>query len=334
MDANCYQPISLGSLNSGSQQGDGMYMPDYLPGSVAGFLIVLIILTIYLAVKIVPQSQVYVIERFGKYTRTLTAGLSVIVPFLDRVGHRVSILERQLPEFIISVITRDNVEVRLETTVFYRVVDASRTVYRIQNVDNAIHTAASSIVRSAAGKLDLDELQSSRESMNKEIATYLQEAAEIWGIDITRTEITDVIVDDQTKEAQRQQLNAERERRASIARAEGEKRSIELAADARLYEAQKASEASRIEADAEAYAVRVKADADAEQTKVIAAAIAKNGQPAVNFEIMKRQVDALGTLASGQSTKTIIMPTDVTAVLGSVEGLMSILSGNTVNGRK
>ena len=334
MDANCYQPISLGSLNSGSQQGDGMYMPDYLPGSVAGFLIVLIILTIYLAVKIVPQSQVYVIERYGKYTRTLTAGLSVIVPFLDRVGHRVSILERQLPEFIISVITRDNVEVRLETTVFYRVVDASRTVYRIQNVDNAIHTAASSIVRSAAGKLELDELQSSRESMNKEIATYLQEAAEIWGIDITRTEITDVIVDDQTKEAQRQQLNAERERRASIARAEGEKRSIELAADARLYEAQKASEAIRIEADAEAYAVRVKADADAEQTKVIAAAIAKNGQPAVNFEIMKRQVDALGTLASGQSTKTIIMPTDVTAVLGSVEGLMSILSGNTVNGRK
>ncbi|MGB2068109.1 MAG: SPFH domain-containing protein [Candidatus Puniceispirillaceae bacterium] len=311
-----------------------MYMPDYLPGSVAGFLIVLIILTIYLAVKIVPQSQVYVIERFGKYTRTLTAGLSVIVPFLDRVGHRVSILERQLTEFIISVITRDNVEVRLETTVFYRVVDASRTVYRIQNVDNAIHTAASSIVRSAAGKLELDELQSSRESMNKEIATYLQEAAEIWGIDITRTEITDVIVDDQTKEAQRQQLNAERERRASIARAEGEKRSIELAADARLYEAQKASEAIRIEADAEAYAVRVKADADAEQTKVIAAAIAKNGQPAVNFEIMKRQVDALGTLASGQSTKTIIMPTDVTAVLGSVEGLMSILSGNTVNGRK
>ncbi|MGB2262444.1 MAG: SPFH domain-containing protein [Candidatus Puniceispirillaceae bacterium] len=311
-----------------------MYMPDYLPGSVAGFLIVLIILTIYLAVKIVPQSQVYVIERFGKYTRTLTAGLSVIVPFLDRVGHRVSILERQLPEFIISVITRDNVEVRLETTVFYRVVDASRTVYRIQNVDNAIHTAASSIVRSAAGKLELDELQSSRESMNKEIATYLQEAAEIWGVDITRTEITDVIVDDQTKEAQRQQLNAERERRASIARAEGEKRSIELAADARLYEAQKASEAIRIEADAEAYAVRVKADADAEQTKVIAAAIAKNGQPAVNFEIMKRQVDALGTLASGQSTKTIIMPTDVTAVLGSVEGLMSILSGNTVNGRK
>ena len=189
-------------------------------------------------------------------------------------------------------------------------------------------------MRSAAGKLELDELQSSHESMNKEIATYLQEAAEIWGIDITRTEITDVIVDDQTKEAQRQQLNAERERRASIARAEGEKRSIELAADARLYEAQKASEAIRIEADAEAYAVRVKADADAEQTKVIAAAIAKNGQPAVNFEIMKRQVDALGTLASGQSTKTIIMPTDVTAVLGSVEGLMSILSGNTVNGRK
>ena len=95
-----------------------MYLPDYLPGTVAGFPIALIILTIYLAVKIVPQSQIYVIKRFGKYTRILTAGMSVIVPFLDRVGQRVSILERQLPEFIISMITRDNVEARLETTVF------------------------------------------------------------------------------------------------------------------------------------------------------------------------------------------------------------------------
>ncbi|WP_438997161.1 SPFH domain-containing protein [Candidatus Puniceispirillum sp.] len=270
-----------------------------------------------------PQSQVFVIERFGKYTKTLTAGLSIIVPYLDRVGYKVSILERQLPEFTISVITRDNVEVRLETTVFYRVVDASRSVYRIQDVGGAIHTAASSIVRSAAGKLELDDLQSSRESMNAEIATFLQEAAEIWGIEITRTEITDVIIDDQTKEAQRQQLNAERERRAAIARAEGEKRSIELAADAKLYEAEKIADAVRIEADASAYAIKINAEADAEQTRVIGEAIEKNGQAAVNFEIMKRQVEAIGMLAAGESTKTIIMPTEVTGILGGLETLMS-----------
>ncbi|HBQ23036.1 MAG TPA: paraslipin, partial [Alphaproteobacteria bacterium] len=122
------------------------------------------------------------------YTKTLQAGLSIIIPYLDRVAHKISILERLLPEFTISVITRDNVEVQVETTVFYRVVDASRTVYRISNVDQAIFTAASSIVRSAAGKLELDDLQSSREAMNQEIASNLQSAAEIWGIDITRTE--------------------------------------------------------------------------------------------------------------------------------------------------
>ena len=160
---------------------------EILSSSVALIFTAVVILTLYLGIKIVPQSQVFVIERFGKYTKTLTAGLSIIVPYLDRVGYKVSILERQLPEFTISVITRDNVEVRLETTVFYRVVDASRSVYRIKDVGGAIHTAASSIVRSAAGKLELDDLQSSRESMNMEIAKFLQEAAEIWGIEITRT---------------------------------------------------------------------------------------------------------------------------------------------------
>ena len=305
-----------------------MPIGDFLGSGIAIFVVILVILTLYLGIKIVPQSEVYVVERFGKFTKTLTAGLSLIVPYLDKVAHRISILERQLPEFSISVITRDNVEVRLETTVFYRVVDAGRTVYRIRDGDGAIHTAASSIVRSAAGKLELDELQSSRASMNEEIAIYLQEAADIWGIDITRTEITDVIIDDQTKEAQRQQLNAERERRASIARAEGEKRSIELAAEARLYEAQKIADAVRVEADAAAYAVKVKADADAEQTTVVGAAIAKNGQAAINFEIMKRQVEAIGVLASGENTKTIILPTEVTGVLGGIEGLMQMLPGN------
>lgn len=296
-----------------------------LANGVAIFLLILILTTLYKGILIVPQSTVYVIERFGKYTKTLTAGLSIIVPYLDRIGHKVSILERQLPEFTISVITRDNVEVRLETAVFYRVVDASRTVYRISDVDGAIHTAASSIVRSASGKLELDELQSSRESMNEEIATYLRDATDVWGIDVTRTEITDVIVDDQTKDAQRQQLNAERERRAAIARAEGEKRSVELAAEAQLYQAQKEADATRIKADANAYKVRIQAEADAEQIKLVATSIANNGQPAVNFEVIKRQVEAMGNLASGSSAKTIILPTDVTSILGSIESIMSFL---------
>ena len=285
-----------------------------------------VILTIYLGVKIVPQSDVFIIERFGKYSKTLSAGLSIIIPYLEKVAHKISILERQLKEFTISVISKDNVEVKLETTVFYRLVDASRSVYRIRDVQSAINTAATSIVRSAAGRLELDDLQSSRDSMNEEISKNLQQAAEVWGIEITRTEITDIIVDEQTRTSQRQQLNAERTRRATIAEAEGEKRSVELKADAKLYEAQREAEAIKITADADAYSIKAKAKADAEQTHLLAEAIAKNGQPAINFEIMKRQVDAIGVLASSPSSKTLILPTDITGILGGIETLMHSLT--------
>ncbi len=301
---------------------------ESLSSVIVLILVLFALILVFQGVKVVPQSRVYVVERFGKYTKTLSAGLNFIVPFLDRVAHRISILERQLPEFEISVITRDNVEVRLEATVFYRVLDAASSVYRINNIDQAIYTAATSIVRSAAGKLELDELQSSRESMNAEIAKNLQQAAEVWGIEITRTEITDVIIDEQTKDAQRQQLNAERQRRAAIAKAEGDKRSVELAADAMLYEAQKDAEATRVQADAKAYAVKVAAEADAEQTRLVAKAIAENGQAAVDFEIMKRQVEALGWVASADNSKTIIVPTDIAGAVGSLQVLAETLAAS------
>tara|TARA_B110000285_G_C15065700_1_gene584983 strand:+ start:180 stop:1097 length:918 start_codon:yes stop_codon:yes gene_type:complete len=284
-----------------------------------------IILTLYLGIKIVRQSEVLVIERLGKYSKTLSAGLTIIVPYLDRVAHRVSVLERQLAKQEISVITKDNVEVKLETIVFYRVTDAASSVYRIRNIDDALKNAASSIVRSAAGRLELDELQSSRESMNVEIADNLGKAAEVWGIEITRTEITDVIIDEATKEAQRQQLNAERTKRATIATAEGEKISVQLKADAGLYQAQKQADAIKISADADAYSVKVKAEADAEQTTLLAKAISNNGKAAVDFEIAKRQVDAIGELAASNNSKTLILPSEMTQVFSSAYAFLENL---------
>ena len=281
----------------------------------AAFFLVLV----WAAIKVVPQSKVFVVERFGKFAKTLPAGINIIIPMIDQVRHRISVLERQLPAFDISVITKDNVEVVLEATNFYRITDAARSVYRIENIDRAIQTTAESIVRSAAGKLDLDELQSSRQQMNEEILRNLQIAAEIWGIEITRTEITDVRVDEQTKDAQRQQLNAERQRRAVVAQAEGEKRSVELSAEGQLYSAQKVAEAVRIAADAEAYAIKVKAEATAAQTRMISEAINNGGQSAINFDILQRQVTALAQVASSNNTKTVIMPTDITRALGSLE---------------
>ena len=285
----------------------------------------LAVLLAFKSVAIVPQSDEYVVERFGRYRVTLAAGINLLVPFLDRVAHKIQILERQLDAFVISVITRDNVEIELETTVFFRVINASKSVYRIKDVPLALRTTAESIIRSAAGKLELDEVQSSRQKMNEEILQNLREASEVWGLEITRSEITDVRVDEATKEAQRQQLNAERERRATVARAEGERQRVELQADGELYEAQKNAEAIKLTADAEAYAVIKKAEADAEQTRVIAEAISQEGQPAIDFEILKRQVEAIGLLASSDNSKTIVLPSDVTKTIGGLAGLQEAL---------
>ena len=290
-------------------------------------LVVVAVVTVWYGVKVVPQSQVYIVERFGRYTRTLNAGLSLIVPFLDRVAHRISILERQLPAFRISVITRDNVEVELETTVFFRIREADKSVYRIRDVELAIHTAATSIVRSAAGKQELDELQSARQQMNEEIQNNLRDAAEVWGVEVTRTEIVDVVVDEETRKAQRKQLAAEREKRAIIAQADGERQAVQLRADAKLYEAEREAEAIRVTAEADAYAVQKKAEADARQTELLAAAIANRGQPAVDFEIQKRQVEAVRQLGSSESAKVVVVPSDVVGALGALETLSQFVRG-------
>ena len=161
--------------------------------------------------------------------------------------------------------------------------------------------------------------------MNTEIANSLSPSAEVWGIEITRTSITDVIVDDATKEAQRQQLNAERNRRATVAEAEGQKQSIQLKADAEFYKAKKEAEAVKVSADAEAYSIEVKAAADAKQTALLAKAIKDNGKPAIDFEIAKRQVDAIGQLTASQNTKTLILPSDISGIFSAFSALMETL---------
>ncbi|MDG1522760.1 MAG: SPFH/Band 7/PHB domain protein [Hellea sp.] len=291
-------------------------------------LAILIAFFIKSGIQIVPQTREYVVERFGKYTKTLKTGLNFIVPIIDKVSSKVDILETQLDELRISVVTKDNVEVDLISAVFYRVTNAEKSVYRIDNVANAIEQTSKSIIRSEGGKLDLDALQSSRDSMNIQVYEQLKKAAEIWGIEVTRAEILDVQLDEETKEAQRQQLNAERKRRATVAEAEGQKETIELNADANLYKAEKEADAIKVKADAEAYKVKLLADAEAEQTKVVGDAIKKHGQAAVNFEIMKRQVDGLTELASSGQTKTLIMPSEITKVLGGIELLAESVRGS------
>ena len=274
------------------------------------FCALLIIITI-LGVKIVPQTEEYVVQQFGRYKKTLKPGLHFILPIFERVTHKVFVLETQLPTHVADVITKDNVQIKLQTAIFYRVVNAEYSVFRIQDVKLAVITTVTSVVRSTAGHMEFDEVQSRRDYINEKIKEVLAEACIVWGIQITRTEILDVDVDATTRMAMQQQLNAARERRAQVTHAEGEKISVQLKADAIYYTAQR-----------EAEGVKVRAEADAYATEVIGKAIAENGQAAVDFEIRKLQIIAVSDLGRSSNTKLLVLPTDITKTLGS---LMSTL---------
>ncbi|WP_408648146.1 SPFH domain-containing protein [Thioclava electrotropha] len=258
---------------------------------------VLLILSVFLGVRIVPQSEKHVVERFGRLRAVLGPGINFIVPFLDRVPHKISILERQLPNAMQDAITADNVLVKVETSVFYRITEPEKTVYRIRDVDAAIATTVAGIVRSEIGVIELDEVQSNRARLIEKVREQVAVMVDDWGIEVTRAEILDVNLDEATRAAMLQQLNAERARRAQVTEAEGKKRAVELAAEAQLFQAQKEAEARRISADAEAYA-----------TEVVAQAIAKNGLEAAQYQVALKQVDALAQVAKGEGKQTVILP--------------------------
>ncbi len=282
------------------------FVLDLLQENVVILLAALFLIVIVLkGVKIVPQSDKYVVERFGRLHSVLGPGINFIVPFLDRVAHKISILERQLPTHSQDAITSDNVLVQVDTSVFYRITEPEKTVYRIRDVDAAIETTVAGIVRAEIGKMELDHVQSNRSALIATIKTSVEDAVDSWGIEVTRAEILDVNLDQATRDAMLQQLNAERERRAQVTRAEGERRAVELNADAELYAAEQTAKARRIEADAEAYA-----------TGVVAKAIAENGLEAAQYQVALKQVEAMGALGQSQGNQTIVVPAQALEAFG------------------
>ncbi|QFU09609.1 Modulator of FtsH protease HflK [Rhodobacteraceae bacterium THAF1] len=265
----------------------------------------LILLVVFLAVKIVPQSEKYVVERFGRLRSVLGPGINLIVPFVDTVAHKVSILERQLPTQTQDAITADNVLVQVETSVFYRILEPEKTVYRIRDVDGAIATTVAGIVRSEIGKNELDEVQSNRSTLIATVKEQVAMMVDDWGIDVTRAEILDVNLDEATRAAMLQQLNAERARRAAVTEAEGLKRSVELAADGDLYAAEQSAKARRITAEAEAYA-----------TAIVAEAIADHGIESAQYQVALKQVEALTKMGTSNGSQTIVVPAQALDAFG------------------
>lgn len=281
-----------------------------------GFLLLAVVLVVF-SVKIVPQSQNFLVERLGKYQRTLEAGLHLVFPVIETVRHRVSILERQLETKRISTITLDNVTIGIDLAILYRVADASKAYYRVLNVDQAIETTVIGTVRSVIGKTELDGVQSNRRELSEAMETELRSVMEEWGIVLTRVEIVDVTVDDETRMAMQQQLNAERTRRALVREAEGKKEAAQLAADAELYTAQREAEAKKTLAEAEAFAIRA-----------VSGAIAAGGQQAVEFEIRKVNAEAIRSLGDGPASKLIVLPTEIVDSFASAVGRL-VRGGST-----
>ncbi|UWR74911.1 SPFH/Band 7/PHB domain protein [Phaeobacter inhibens] len=277
----------------------------YILGAI--FLMILI----FKGIRIVPQSEKYVVERFGRLHAVLGPGINFIVPLLDAVAHKVSILERQLPNASQDAITKDNVLVQIDTSVFYRILEPEKTVYRIRDVDGAIATTVAGIVRAEIGKMDLDEVQSNRSQLIGQIQHLVESAVDDWGIEVTRAEILDVNLDQATRDAMLQQLNAERARRAQVTEAEGQKRAVELNADAELYAAEQIAKARRIQADAEAYA-----------TQVVAKAIADHGIEAAQYQVALKQVEALNALGAGEGKQTILVPANAIEAFGNAFNML------------
>ncbi len=287
-------------------------MTDMLGNNaVALALAALVIIALFKGIKIVPQSEKHVVERFGRLRTVLGPGINFIIPFLDVIAHKISVLERQLPNAEQDAITTDNVLLKVETSVFYRITEPEKTVYRIRDVDGAIATTVAGIVRSEIGKIELDAVQSNRADLIHKIRDQVVAMVDDWGIEVTRAEILDVNLDAATRAAMLQQLNAERARRAQVTEAEGRKRAVELAADADLYAAEQQAKARRVEADAEAYA-----------TGVVAAAIKENGLEAAQYQVALKQVEALQSVAAGNGSQTILLPAAALEAFGNAFSLL------------
>jgi regulator of protease activity HflC (stomatin/prohibitin superfamily) len=261
-------------------------------------LVALVIVTILMGLKIVPQAENFVITRLGAYHRTLDAGVNVIWPFLDRVHARVPVNDQVLNDIELEVVSADNVVFGAQLLVVYRIENAEAATFRVSNINAMVVGLVQSLVRSELGKVELDQVQSDRGSLNVALLGALEDAGRTYGIRISRSEILDVRLNDTTQKAMAEVLAAERERRAAITRAEGLRRATELAADAELYEAQRRADAIRAIAEANAAANRMITDSLG----------GDNARDALTFQTARMQVEALEGLAKSPNAKLIMLP--------------------------
>lgn len=279
---------------------------------------------IFSAVKFVPQGFSYTVERFGRYTRTLMPGLGIIIPFVDRIGSKMNMMEQVLDVTRQEIITKDNAMVEVDGVVFFQVLNAARATYEVSELERAILNLTMTNIRTVMGSMDLDNLLSQRDEINARLLNVVDNATEPWGVKVTRIEIKDISPPRDLVDAMARQMKAEREKRASILEAEGERQSEILKAEGEKQAQILAAEGRREAAFRDAEARERGAEAEAKATQMVSEAIAKGDVQAINYFVANNYVDALKSLASARNQKVLMLPLEASSVIGSIAGLAEI----------
>jgi regulator of protease activity HflC (stomatin/prohibitin superfamily) len=287
--------------------------------------LILAIVVVLGAIKIVPQGREYTVERFGRYTRTLKPGMTILTPFVEAVGRRVNMMEQVLEVAQQEVITKDNVTIQVDAIVFIQIIDAANAVYRVDNLMYAIGQLAQTNLRTVVGSLDLDDVLSQREQINSRLLTAIDQATEPWGVKATRIEIKDLTPPPDITSAMTRQMKAERERRALITEADGEKQAAITRAEGAKQSAVLQAEGRKEAASRDAEARERLAAAEANATESVSTAIAKGDINAINYFIAQKYVEAFGKLAESPQQKTVIIPADMASLIGSLAGVGTLI---------
>jgi regulator of protease activity HflC (stomatin/prohibitin superfamily) len=298
-------------------------------GITAIAILVFAVVLIFMMVRSVPQGEEWTVERFGRYTRTLTPGLRFLIPIMDKVGAKINMMETVLDIDSQEVITKDNAMVVTDAVTFYQVVDAAAAAYEVRDLYRGLSNLTQTNIRSVLGSMDLDESLSNREIINAKLLSVIDEAANPWGVKVTRVEIKDLAPPPDINEAMARQMKAERNKRAEILTAEGMKQSAILKAEGEKESQVREAEGRKAAAFLDAEARERSAQAEAEATRMVSEAIAAGDIQAVNYFVAQKYTEALRDVAAGPSAKTIMIPLEASSLIGSIGGIADIAKAVT-----
>jgi len=287
-------------------------------------IVVAAILFVMMGVKIVPQGMEYTVERFGRYTRTLKPGFHYVFPVTNKIGAKVNMMEQVADVPQQEVITKDNAMVTADGVVFFQVMDAAKSAYRVNDMFRAVLNITMTNIRSVMGSMDLDELLSKRDEINSRLLVVVDEAASTWGIKVTRIEIKDINPPQDLVDSMARQMKAEREKRALILEAEGTRAAQILNAEGVKQSQILAAEGEKEAAFREAEARERLAEAEAKATAMVSTAIAKGDVQAINYFVAQKYTEALKDIGSATNSKIVMMPMDASSLIGSVAGIAEI----------